>query len=362
MQPILPASRFSRGRALALAFAAALAFLAGCDIPTSAPIVDSRWVVPSQSTSIGVANLLPSGVTVMADSSGFLVSASPASLSRSLAQDCDLCVPLNGSVAPVPAFVGMIALSSALPADVAAATLVGGALQVAVTNGYSFDPLRPSASASSAKGFAVITITSGGALLGKDSVNGATSALPPGGTLNRTIPLAGSVTGAAPLTMSVVVHSPGGDPVLIDASRVMSASITPTSLRVASVSVNVVNRAVSSSTTMNLEDIDSTIANHVQSGSLLMSIANPFSVSGSLTARFVPDGGVAMVKAVALSPGNSSPSVSFSAAELQTLLGHHVVLTFSGAVSGTAGSVAVSPRQIVLVNTHLDIALEVGGK
>jgi hypothetical protein len=342
---------------------AALALLAGCDIPTSAPIVDSRWVVPSQSTSIGVGNLLPTGVTVTTDSSGFLVNAAPASLSRSLSLDCAACIPLNGLTAPVPPFVGNLSVNTSLPADVASGTLVGGTLQVAVTNGYSFDPLRPSAASASAKGFAVITIKSGGVVLGRDSVNGATSALPAnGGTLTRTIPLTGSFTGSSPLTMTVVVTCPGGDAAPIDVSRPITATVTPSNLRVNSASVNVVNRAVSSTTSMDLSGIDSTITNHVQSGSLLMTVTNPFAISGNLTARFSPDAAAPIVKTVPLAAGTSSPSIPFSATELQALLGHNVVLTLSGTVTGTAGSVSISPKQVVLVNTHLDIALEVGGK
>ena len=93
-----------------------------------------------------------------------------------------------------------------------------------------------------------------------------------------------------------------------------------------------------------------------------MTVTNPFSVSGNLTARFAPDAGAPIVKTVALAAGTSSPSIPFTAAELHALLGHNVVLTLSGTVNGIAGSVSISPKQVVLVNTHLDIALEVGEK
>jgi hypothetical protein len=53
--------------------------------------------------------------------------------------------------------------------------------------------------------------------------------------------------------------------------------------------------------------------------------------------------------------------VTFTQVELQALLGHLVTLTISGPVSSTGGGVVVSPRQVVVVTTHLDISLHTGG-
>lgn len=345
-----------------LASAASFLLLAACDIPTSAPINDSRWIVPSQSTTIAVSNFLPTGVTVTGDGSGFVVSAASASVTRALSQDCPACAAANGFVAPKPAFTGNASASTSLPSDVASATLTGGTLQVNVTNNYTFDPIRPSAAAASARGYAVITITSGTTIVGKDSIDGAVFALPAnGGTLARSVPLSGAISGASPLTMTVVLNSPAGDAVLIDASRTIVVSATPNSLKVASANVAVVNRQVSTSTTINLSGIDKSITDHVQSGSLVLNIANPFAVTGTLSVRLAPASGTAIVKSVPLVGGSSAPSLTFTKSEIASLLGQNVTLTISGPVNATGGSVSVSPNQVVSVTTKLDLAIEVGG-
>lgn len=347
-----------------LALAMPLALLAACGLPTEvpkAPILDLRWVVPSQTTRITVANLLPSGVTILPDSSGFTVSAAIASVTRTLSLDCSACVATNGLIAPKPAFVATPSTTTSVPADISSATLTGGTLQVVFNHNYTFDPLRPSVAPASAKGYAVITVSNGTSVIGRDSIDGATTALPANTPLTRSIPLSGTISGSSPVTVSVSLKSPLGDPVLIDASRTMSVTATPTNLKVASANVAVVNRQVNSSSTFDLAGVDSTIINHVQSGSLLLAMVNPFTVTGTLTAKLTPQGGATITKTVALATGSSTARIDFSNAELKSLLGHSVALTYTGAVNSTAGTVNVSPKQAVIVTTRLDITLEVGG-
>ena len=349
----------------AVAGAMPLALLAACDLPTEvpkSPILDLRWVVPSQSTRITVANLLPTGVTILPDSSGFAVTVAAASVTRTLSQDCAACVAASGFTAPKPAFVASASVSTAVPVEISTATLTGGTLQVVVNNGYTFDPLFPNPVAGTPTGYAVIIVSSGGNVIGKDSVNGTTTKLPSGGSLTRTISLAGTLTGSSPVAVTLSLNSPAGEPVLIDASRSISVTATPTALRVANASVAVVNRQVTSSSTIDLADVDSTIINRVQSGALLLTIVNPFTVTGTLTVRLTPQGGATITRTVALAAGSSTPPpITFTGAELKSLLGRMVTISYAGAVNSTAGPVSISPRQAVVVTTRLDINLQVGG-
>lgn len=345
---------------------ATLALAAACEIPTSAPIIDARWVVPSKSTTIAVANLLPTGVSILPDSSGFTLSAGGASVTRTLGQDCGGCAAANGTTIPKPAFTANASASTTLPSEVASATLTGGSLAVSIQNGFNFDPLRPSAAAGSARGWAVITVRNGATVIGRDSVDGSQTALPAGGTLNRSIALAGPVTGSSPVTVSLVLNSPSGDPVQIDASRQITVSATPSGLRVASASVAVVNRQVSSTTTADA-NFDRTITDRLQGGALLLTITNPFNVGGTLTVQLRATNGTVVTKTVPLVAGTSSPRVEFTKTELQNLLqksasgSNALTITFNGAVSATGGAVTVSPRQAVVVDTRLDLSLQVGG-
>ncbi len=336
---------------------------AACEVPTKAPIVDVRWIVPSQSTRIAVANLLPGNVTVAADTSGFLIAVSPATTvtTRTLAQDCPSCVAANGQLAPKPAFTATVTMSTALPTDFSSATLASGSLQLVVTSGYNFDPLRPNPIAGAPNGFAVITISSAGAVIGKDSVNGATTALAPGTALTRNIPLAGVLNGGSPVAVSIALTSPAGEQVRIDASRSISVSATPLNLKVATATVAVANKSVSSTASIDLADVDSSIINRVQGGALLLTVVNPFTVTGTLTVRFVPSGGAPITKTIALAVGTTTPRIDFTQAELRGLLGHIVSVSYTGTVSSSGGSVSVSPRQAVVVTSRLQLDLEVGG-
>ena len=335
-----------------------------CGLPTEvpkAPILDVRWVVPTQSSRITVASLLPSGVSILQDSSGFTVEVPNATVTRVLSQDCSTCTASNGLTAPKPAFVASASLSTALPTEITSSALVGGTLQVVMSHNYTFDPLRPNAAPSGAKGYAVITVSNGNTVIGKDSIDGATTAFSPNTTVTRSIPLSGAITGSSPVTVSVVVNSPLGDPVLIDASRRLTATSSAVGLKVASANVTVAGRQFNSTSSIDLSGIDSTVRNHVQSGALLLTLVNPFAVTSTLTVKFSPQGGPTITRTVPLAAGNSTVRIDFSAAELKSLLGHNVALAYTGAITATAGSVTISPRQAVVITTRLDISLQVGG-
>jgi hypothetical protein len=122
----------------------ALVLLAGCEIPTDAPIWDMTWNVPAKSTDISVNRLLPAGVTAGANNT-FQTTVAPVTITRVLSQDCAACVAANGQNVPKPAFTGAGTGSATLPSSVASAALAAGnALAVNIAHNYTFDPLRPS--------------------------------------------------------------------------------------------------------------------------------------------------------------------------------------------------------------------------
>jgi hypothetical protein len=362
---MLTESRSARRLPAGIARASSAAILASavaCGIPTSipdSPIVDVRWVVPSQSTRITVDNLLPSTVSILTpDSSGFNVSASAATVTRVLSQDCSACVALNGLTAPKPAFVANASASTSLPAEIFTATVVAGSLQVQIKNGYTFDPMRPNPTAGSPNGYAVITVSSGTSVIGRDSVNGATTTLPAGTTLTRTIPLAGPITGSLPLTVAMTMNSPAGEARLIDASKTLVVTGTPTALTV--VTVSVINKTINSTSTADLGDVGSNITDRLQGGSLIVAIANPFTAAGTLSVKLTPAGGATITKSLLLGAGNTTPpAIVFTKDELKSLLGHKVSIAYSGVVNSPT-PVNLAPKQVVLVTTKFDLSLQLG--
>lgn len=341
--------------------AIALASSTGCDLPTSAPIVEQRWIVPGETSRIAVASLLPSGVAVLPDSSGFTLNGNMATVTRPLSDDCAECVVGNGLVGTKPALLVNASMLSTLASDISAATLSSGSVALNMTNNYTFDPLRPNGNAAP-YGTATITVSNGGAVLGTMVISGASQSLPAnGGKLNVSIPLSGGISGTTPVSVAMTVNSPEGTPVAMDASRTINVNATPMNLRVSNAFISVTGRTLTSTSEMDFSDIGDGIADRAQKGALLLNIDNPFLVTSALTVRLSPDGGAAIVKSVALGTGSTTRSIDFTKDELKRLFGRRVTVTISGPAASSSGAISVSPKQAVVVKTHFDLTLSVGG-
>ncbi len=341
--------------------AIALVAASGCDIPTAAPLVEQRWVVPGEISRITVASLLPSGVSILSDSSGFTLNADMATVTRLLSDDCAECVVGNGLMGTKPAVLVCASMFSSLASDISAATLTSGSLAMNMTNNYTFDPLRPNGNAAP-YGTVTITVSNGATVLGTMMADGATQTLPAnGGKLNVNIPLAGGISGATPVSVTMSVNSPEGVPVAMDASRTISVNATPTNLHVSNALISVAGRTLSSTSEMDFSDVGDGISNRTQRGALLMNIENPFLVTSTLTVRLSPDSGADIVKSVGLGTGSTTRSIEFTRDELKRLFGHKVTVTISGPAASASGTISVSPKQAVVVKTHFDLTLSVGG-
>lgn len=337
---------------------AALVLSTACDVPTSLPIYQTTWSIPVTSTTISVNSLLPANqVTATADNAAFRVTLSPSSatITRSLNQDCSACVIANGQSVPKPAFVGGGATNFALPSNVSNATLVNDTLTVTVSNGFNFDPLRPSASA---RGYLILTVQNSGTSVGRDSIDGANTPLPASGTLVRKIPLSGTVSSAGGLQVVMQLNSPIGDPVMIDASRTISVSGSTGTVLVSSAKVNLANQNVSAApTTLGLSGVDSTISRRTGGATLQMTVTNPFNVSGNLNVTFT--GQSSITKSIPLAGGTTTPSMTFTQDEIRSLLGQTVTVTIAGTVNGS--NVTLTPGQTATVASRLLLTLNVGG-
>lgn len=326
-----------------------LAVLAGCDIPTEAPILEQRWILPVDNTTISVSELLPSGVTV--SGSNFAVSVNAFNTSKSLGELCTACI--NGVTAPVPAFNGTFTMSQSLPADVAGATIASASAQIAIQNSFSFDPIAGG-------GSLVVTLTDGqgGKEIGKVTFS---TSLPPGQTTTQTLTVApGSINSV--LFVTAVLTSPGGQLTTIGTSQRLTITATPGTVLASSARVNVANQSVTiDPVDLDVEDIDDTITDKIENGSIILTIANPFGVSVGVQLNINYPGGT-ITKALSISNGaTSTATISYTGAELRTFLGQsNVRLTGTGTVSSSAGSITVTPAQKVTIDAKIDITLRIG--
>ena len=324
--------------------------VAACDIPTELPILEPRLVFEAERTTITADQLLPASVTVQGNL--FLVTLTTSTVTRTLGEACPSCAQFNGQTAPKPAFTaGLPPATVSLPTGVRSATL-NSVLNLQIFNGFSFDPLRPSATV---RGTLAVRITSAGVVLADTVLSGQNIALPAG--QNTAVPVLlrpGTVTNAASMVLDVTITSPAGDPALINTSAQLR--VTPASATASSAVIDVVNRVVSvRQTELDLEDIDQGVIDHVKSGALVVLMDNPFNITGNLTVRFTP--AVVSNKTVPVAAGATTRRIEFTQAELRQLLGRSVLMNISGPVTAPAGGITVTPNQFVDVSIRLDVVI-----
>ena len=280
-----------------------------CDIPTEPPILEQRWVLPLNVVTLGQEQLLPPSVAIAGDS--YDVDVAPVSFSETLGALCGPCAAQNGLTVPTPPYSGSFVSTDDLPADVEAAVVVSGSVDVTITNNMGFDPLF---------GGGTVTITvgsaGGGPPLGTLTLDGTTETLPDGSVTLRTLTLGGgTVTGA--LETSVTVNHMGGQVTTIDTGATVSVSTVTTSLLIGEATVAIDGLTASlTEESLGVEDISDDIIESIQHGSVLLDVTNPFGVSfdGTLIV-----GGV--MKTVSITGAASSTvEIPFTGGELQSIL------------------------------------------
>ena len=112
-----------------------------------------------------------------------------------------------------------------------------------------------------------------------------------------------------------------------------------------------------------MEDLDDEIVDRVHSGAAIMEVSNPWAIGASLTLTIDgPTMAAPVVKVVAVPASPSSTvRVEFSQAELKSFLGQSgVTMSGDGTVAPEAGFVTVTPDQILLIDTELDLTIRIG--
>ena len=343
-----------------------LCAVVACDIPTGVPTWNQTWVVPGDSTQVSVSELLPKSgeVTVVTAGSTKVFSLAvpaPPAISTSLGQVCPVCVSANGTTVSKPAFTLRDSTSTTLPSDLVSAAITSGSLAYTITNGFSFDPLRPNA-AGAPYGYLVVRVMNGTTVVASDSVDGQTTAMGKNGaTFQRTLAFnAVTVSGASPLRVVITLDSPQGDAITINTSESFSLAAQPGQVTLGQATVKVQSQSIAGQqTSIDLSSVDaSAVVNRVQGGALRLTVANPFGVQGQLDAVITAAGMAPITKTIVLSSSaTSTPRVDLTADELRAMLGKSVTLTVGGVVSSPSGTVTLDPTQVLKVKSDFELTI-----
>jgi len=345
----------------------ALGVLAACDIPTDAPKLEQEWIIPLAETTIEVVELLPDNVGLTGDESAFTVEVEPIAFQETLGTLCPACAGLDGLTVPKPAFTGDFTETVLLPEDVESVQVQEARIVVVARNRFTFDPLRPPGGN---RGSFTLTLRDGsptGPILDEIVVDGEDTSFGPGATLTRELEYAGAVSSA--LALTVTVDSPAGGPepgnwVLVRLNDQIEATATPQDIEASSAVIDVSGRVFSFGVTeLDVEDVSDDIVDRVQEGTIQLDIVNPWSVGAILNLTIVGPTMAAPVVLIAAVPAASTSSVEvdFTQAELQSFLGRpDVVITGQGTVNQDAGTVTLTPGQILTVKSKLDLVILIG--
>ena len=231
---------------------------------------------------------------------------------------------------------------------------------------FGFDPLRPPGGS---PGRLTATLAeAGGREVGRLTLNGATDSLPPVRLARRTIALAPG-TIADQLTMAIEIESPAGGRdtehrVPLQRSDRFLATVRPVDVRMSSAHVDVVGRRVRIvPAEIGVEGVDGGIVDRIQSGAIVLDVANSFRTGLQATMRILKYGEIVVSKGFTIGEAeNSTVSLELTPEEFRSFLGQSGVrLSGSGIVTSPVGGIVVAPGMEVEINGKVDLTLRVGG-
>ena len=367
-----------RARRVGLGAAALAALAAGaCEFPATMPKWQTKWEVPAESATVAVANFLPAGVTIGVGGQMLVSVPAPAPVTTTLGAICGAPCGVAATV-PVPAFNNNgspIGGTLTLPASVTSAALASGQVNLAVTNNFTFDPIKPAGAAGNGSIRIKLTSNAGAVTVADTTITaGPGVTILPGVTTTFGILLKpGTVSGN--FAYQVTITCPGSaTPAAINPAH--SFTVAPTvaapGVAISSAVVTVVGQAISDSTPafdLSGTQLDTTT---IQNAALVLRITNPFLAGGAMTATLSAPGVTSVTKPLTLTPANAvgTPSVTtstinYTAAEINRFIGRAGVrVKYAGTVSATGPSntMTVTPTQQLGLQADLRASVFVGGK
>ena len=337
-----------------LAGAGAALGAACIDFPSEPPKFEELFVVRAVDLFIGAADLVPDLIAVNGDSSAFVLVSDSTTFTANLGQMCGACVTANGTTIAKPAFNYTFSNTIPQPTDLVSAQITGGTITLKLVNNLGFDPIRPSATA---RGSMTVTLRRGTTAVASYVMNGNTIDFPNGIQRTVNIPLSAFVFDQA-LTAEVNIDSPAGDPVLINTANSVTIIAGPVRTEIGQITVNVASQSFGDTNELDLSDMDTDLGDRVQGGGIRLRFENPFNVGGDFS-LVVTGPGVSITKSITMAANATSTNrVSLTADEIRSLLGKVVEVQVNGSFSAPGGQLTLTPAQVALISTDLELAIQ----
>jgi hypothetical protein len=304
--------------------------------------------------SVGI--LLPEPVGFTEDSAAFLLELDDAEVSAALGQLCgDDCLAVDGTTAPKPAFTGVVYDTADVDPHLTGFTADDGALRLALSHDFHFDPLRPGGAGT---GRIEVTVRSDDVTLGTALLDGDFVAFPADGSWTFSIPLAG-VRIARRLEIEIRVESPAGPPAFIDADTRLRIEPTLESVTSPLATIRVDKEVSVEEAQLDFADVDSTVVRHLRSGALRLRIRNPWPITGGLAVLIrTPDGDI--LETLELRQGTFETRLALDEDEMESILGHLVTLDIRGFASDTGAPFEVGPDERLVIFPRVEAVVRVG--
>ncbi len=223
-----------------------LGILAACELP-SAPRWDIGVVVPYTSDTVSALDFVPSTVSV--DTVGvtpvFATQPHADSVEFRLGGMCSLCQELDGLTVQVPSFEFTDSLDVPFPNDLVTIHVISALLEIRVTNGLNFDPLRPDPDPVDAGYIALVARDiATGTTIDSVLIGGADETMIPGETETFQIGITDMEISGGIRIVFHIVSPQDNQTVTIDTNLGTEVAVLLESLQVSSVSVVVDDRTL----------------------------------------------------------------------------------------------------------------------
>jgi len=352
--------------------------LAACQLP-EAPQWDVGVAVPYTSDTVTVFDFLPDVVSVdtVVGTPVFVIDPQADSVDYRLGEMCSACLVLDGQTVQVPSFEFIDSLDVLFPAELVTIDVIGGQMELRVTNEMNFDPLRPNPIPANA-GYISLAARdiATGATIDSVLISGSSEAMAPGETESFVFNIADQEISEGVRIVFHIVSPQDNQTVTIDTNLGAKVAGLLRSIQVRGIAVVVEDGTLDEQNQVSIDqEVRDELANRVQGGAFELELLHNLELTGSFRASIAGSPGDLFsndptrevpLSQLALTPGISQ-SGELTVEQLQQIATFPTVFigvqaVASGTETGPSGQTYVAqftPDQFLLVDLRVTSVLRV---